>query len=166
MNTPRKQAVTDTSRVAYQAYERTTQREAVEAFIWERTRAGKPTWISLIADNAHRLGHPGLVKNAGARLNEIKKAGATIAGDEYVLVKLKDKVLPPIRNIHVEAWTFVLKSSQPEPDQEPTSGKGKDTYYDIMGNLPQARIADFGNGVILAAYPANAVTEAIKAALK
>lgn len=108
-------SVTLSSIEAYHAHPtKDTQVIAVARFILAETKAGRWTWIAKIAANADRIGHPGLSQKscASARLNELKKHGATIDGVDYVLTKAAVRWPATGSNVSVEQWAIVLKSSQ------------------------------------------------------
>lgn len=112
----RLQKVTLTSKLAFHANADSirSQRQAVAEFILAETKAGRWTWISKIAANAEKIGHSGLSQksSAGRALNELKKHGAVINGEAYVLVKAGVRWPAPGTNRSVEQWAMVLKSSQ------------------------------------------------------
>lgn len=114
MTRPQKVTATSISAFHTNADSIRSQRQAVAEFILQETKAGRWTWISKIAANAEKIGHIGLSQksSAGRALNELKKHGAVINGEAYVLLKAGVRWPAPGSNRSVEQWAMVLKSSQ------------------------------------------------------
>ena len=109
-----KTKVTETSITAFRKNQDVirTQRQAVAEFILKESRAGRWTWIRKIADNADKIGFPALsqLSSASRALNELKRFGANLEGQEWVLWKGPSVKQPGCRSI-VENWAMVLESS-------------------------------------------------------
>jgi len=88
-----------------------SQREAVARYILSETKAGRWVWIGKIAENAARIGHPGLFQRSSASraLNELKGIDIIIDKQTYVLHK-GISFRPGGCSRTVEPWAMVLKN--------------------------------------------------------
>jgi hypothetical protein len=88
-----------------------SQSNDVARFIIAETKAGRPCWIRKIAMHADKIGHDGLsqISTASARVNNLRKQGAFIAGEEYVIHDLEPRKCDYTGKL-VEHFCMVLKS--------------------------------------------------------
>jgi hypothetical protein len=88
-----------------------SQSNDVARFIIAETKAGRPCWIRNIAVHANKIGHDGLsqISTASARVNYLRKHGAYIAGQQYVIHELEPRKCP-YSNRLVEHFCMVLES--------------------------------------------------------
>lgn len=109
------QKVTNTSRISFHTNQDAirSQRQAVAEFILSETRAWRWTWIRKIAENADKIGHPGLsqISSASRALNQLKNCVVVLAGQEWVLNKGVSCKYPGCKTA-VEPWCFILKNSE------------------------------------------------------
>jgi hypothetical protein len=88
-----------------------TQTIDVARFIIAETKAGRPCWIRKIAVHADKIGHDGLsqISTASARVNGLRKKGAFVNGQQYVIHELAPEKCPYSGKI-TERFCMVLES--------------------------------------------------------
>jgi len=89
-----------------------SQASDVARFIIAETKAGRPCWIRKIAVHADKIGHDGLsqISTASARVNYLRKNGAFIDGQQYVIHELDLMRKCPYSNRLVEHFCMVLET--------------------------------------------------------